>query len=305
MAELEQAESPPSFGADIFCPVCSYSLHAAPSNKCPECGHSLANLRNKESPIPWTRRTTDRYRMYWQTVWLVIFRPLRFWEAYAHVVGLKDARLFQVVTVVHAYLPVIVATLAVYATMPFEPEVGNPIQQMMTSGFVMQGPTVVDRAYAEIWPVVILHVCFVLLLPAATGVPSYFFRPRSIAPQQQNNAVAMSFYACAPLSFYPVLVLVICILAPVVSLDRWGLASLLAPRRWPGIGLFASAGICVVAWWWVLVRLVKRTMPLHKQRHAALGISLPFIWLGLAVLFLGLLPSLVLYVLVVVVSISG
>lgn len=306
MAEVGQAESSSSFGADIFCPVCGYSLHTAPADKCPECGHSLANLRHQECQIPWTRcRTAGRFRTFWQTVWLVTFRPLRFWEEYAHIVPLRDARLFQVVTVLHVYLPAIVATLLVYATTPFEPEVGNPMQQMMTTGFVKSGPTVVDRMYAEVWPVVILHICLILFLLTATGVPSYFFHPRSVAAKQQDNAVAMSIYACAPLAFYPVLVLVICILARVVSLDRWGLAYLLAPRSWPDIGLFASGAVCVVAWWWGLLRLMQRTMPLHKQRRAALGTSLPFIWFGLAVLFLGFLPLLVLYILLVIVSLVG
>lgn len=236
---------------------------------------------------------------------MVTFRPLQFWEEYAHVVRLSDARLFQLVTVLHAYLAVLVATLVRYATTPFVPEVGNPFRQMMTTGFVTPGPTVVDRAYAEVWPVVILHICFILFLFAATGVPSYFFHPRSVAPQQQNNAVAMSVYASAPLAFYPVLVLVICILAPVVSLDRWGLAYLLVPSRWPGIGLFACAGVCAVVWWWGLLRLVQRTMPLRKRRHAAVGISLPLIWFGLAVVLLVLLPLLVLYVLVVIASLAG
>ena len=306
MAELGQPNSLSSFGADIFCPVCGYSLRAAPGDNCPECGHSLANLRHQECQIPWThRRTTGRLRTFWQTVWRVTFRPLGFWEEYAHVVRLRDARLFQVVTVLHVYLPVIVGTLVVYATTPFEPEVGSPIQQMMTTGSVKPGPTVADRAYAEVWLVVILLLCFILFLLTATGVPNYFFQPRSVAAQQQDNAVAMSIYACAPLAFYPLLVLFISMLAPVVSLDRWGLAYLLAPGSWAGIGLLVSAAVCVIAWWSGLLRLMRRTMPLRKQRHAALGVSLPFIWFGLAVLFLGFLPLLVLYILLVVVSLVG
>ena len=95
------------------------------------------------------------------------------------------------------------------------------------------------------------------------------------------------------------------LLAPVVSLDQWGLAYVLVPSRWPFIGLFVWAGVCVFVWWWGLLRLVQRTMPLRKRRHAAVGILLPFIWFGLAVILLGLLPLLVLYVLVVIVSLAG
>ncbi len=245
----------------------------------------------------------DRYLSYWKTVWMVMFRPVQFCEQYAHILSLSDARWFRLVTVLHAYLPIMVATLYLYATRPVVPEVSNPVQQWISGGGAMSGPTFVDRAYAEVWPVVILHICFVLFLITATGIPSYFFRPRSVALQQQKNAAAMSLYACAPLALYPVIALVICIMALIV--DLWGFAHMVAASSWPAIGFYVTPCVCVFAWYWSLLRLVQRIMPLLRQRHVSVGVLLPFVWLGLAGIMLGLIPLLVLYVLIILVSLTG
>ncbi len=287
---------------DIFCPKCAYNLHAAPGDHCPECGHSLAAILASECRIPWVqRKTLGRVRAYWQTVRLVVLRPVSFCEEYAHAVSLPDARRFQWITVILVYLTVLLAALAAYGLTPFEAEFGGPPQQVTPTAFVPQGPTFVAQAYAEFWPVALLYACFFLFLLAATGVPSYFFHPSSVAPRQQNNAVAMSYYASAPLAFFPAALVVLIVVASLTLADRWVAVALWAPV-WAGGGAFLIPCGCVFGWWWTLLQLSRRTMPLHTRRHAALALCLPLIWLGLAFLLVGLLPLLVLYVLMVIVS---
>ena len=104
---------------DLFCPGCGYSLRGATGERCPECGYSLAYLRTHTCGIPWAhRRQRGRLRTYWQTVWLVTFRPQRFCEEYAHEVRYRDARRFQLMTLLYVYGPLLVATLYLYVAHP-------------------------------------------------------------------------------------------------------------------------------------------------------------------------------------------
>lgn len=297
MATDDQTE----LSADIYCPACGYNLHGAPGDNCPECGRSIVNLRSGTDPIPWTeRQRRGRVRAYWQTVWMVTFRHMRFCEQYAHEVRLSDARSFQCVTVLLAYLPALLGAVIVYLMVP-TPEVADPFQTMMAGGTPQPGQALINRAWAEVWPVAVMHVCFVLFLFAVTGVPSYFFHPRSVAPRQQNNAVAMSYYACAPLAWMLPVFLVLGAAIRLLLLDKW-LAQSRPLDWWFGPALLVSASVGLGAWWWSLVQLARRTMPQLGRRAVAVAFGVPASWLALGVLFLGLLPLIVLYVLVVIAS---
>lgn len=244
--------------------------------------------------IPWTgRKEHGRFRTFWQTVWMVTFRNREYCEEYAHELTCSDARVFQWVTVLHVFLAVLFTTAYVYMTVPPLPEVGNPLQQMMTSGIVQPGPTFIDRAYAEVWPVGVLHVCFFLFLLTATEAPSYFFHPRSIPLQQQSNAVTMSYYACGPLAFAPALLLIAPAVA-FVSLDWWF-----------GSVCGLAGSVLIVAWWWNLLCIVRRTMPPLRLRAAALAFCLPILWFVLGFVFLGLLPLVLLYIFMFFVSLGA
>ncbi len=293
----EAQEIPP----DVYCPACSYSLQGAPSSKCPECGRSLANIRTGTHQIPWVRRREiGRFLGYWSTVWMVTFRNRRFCEEYAHKVAVGDAVAFQRVTVLHVYVLVLLATLGLYMTIPTSTPQTNPALQMMTTGVIAPGPSLIWQAYADIWPVGVMHVFLMLYLIAITGVPSYFFHPRSVAVQQQNNAVAMSYYACGPLAAAP-------FLGPAVfMLIGFPLAVLTGTSQsWVGVAVLASGGIVTAVWWWNLVRLIRRVMPQLSHRAIAIAAGMPALWLGLAALFLCVLPSVVLYLLAVVVSLGA
>jgi len=303
MTTDHQSASRPPLAPDIFCPKCSYNLHGAPGEKCPECGHPLANLRSTECRIPWAhRKEKGRIRAYLRTVWLVTFRPLRFREEYAHNVRLGDAKRFVAITVMLVYLPLLFATIDLYRSTPISPVSHDAQNQFSLFSPQFDQPLWIEAA-AEYWPTVIIHLAFILFLAAASVVPCYFFQPRSLDPQRQDTAAALSLYACAPLALYPVLLIVIGLVARVVDLDEWGLAYLLVSESWTQYGLLIAGGLSVLLWWWGLIRLMRRTMPLDHKRHVAVALLLPLVWTMLAVVFVVFVPLVVFYLLLFAVTV--
>ena len=287
-----------AISADIFCPNCAYNLRGSVSDRCSECGYSLANIRSPICQIPWPkRRERGRLRAYWQTVWMVTFRDRRLCEEVARPVSHVDAQAFRWATVLHAYLPVLLATILVY--LGKSPETVPPADfyqqmfQMIGMGTWPTGLSFADRAYAEVWPVVILHACFLLFLVAATGVPSYFFHPRGLSAPQQNRVVALSYYGTAPLA----LTCFLAILAGGVFVyaDTWPVSLGVIPA-------ILLVALILLAWLLNLDRIARRTMPHLKTRRLLIATCVPLLWIGLVGLTLICLPSVVLYVLVVTYS---
>ena len=283
---------------DLYCPKCSYNLRGVVGEHCPECGYSLATMRSPICRIPWARRREcGRFLGYWRTIWMVTFRNQRFCEEYARSVSFADARTFLWVTLVHLYIPVLLAVVLVYLSVPAKPEVASPFEQFIAGGLVQSAPTFVDRAYAEVWPVATLLACLLLFLVSATILPSYFFHPPTVSAQQQDNGIAMSYYACGPLAFLGVLfVAILWPTAAVVGLARTGQAELLA----------ATISMCavVLAWWLNLVGIARRSMPHLKSRQVLIAIGVPLLWGILAGLILVGLPFFILSVLVIWVSLG-
>ncbi len=62
----------------------------------------------------------------------------------------------------------------------------------------------------EPWPALIGLVSAFLVFVILTGFHTYFFHPRALSVVQQNRAVALAYYACAPLAFlWPTVVVVL------------------------------------------------------------------------------------------------
>lgn len=282
-----------AFQAEVYCPECTYNLRGVVGERCPECGYSLANMRSPICRIPWVRRREcGRFLGYWRTIWMVTFRNQRFCEEYARPVSFADARMFLWVTLVHLYIPVLLAVAFVYLSVPAKSEVANPLQQMMTTGMVQSWPTFVYRAYAEVWPVATLLPCLLLFLASATSLPSYFFHPRAVSAQQQDNGIAMSCYACGPLAFLGVLFVAMLLATDALAIfSRTGHAALLAA--------IISTCVVLLAWWLNLVGIARRSMPRLKSRQVLIAIGVPLLWGALAGLILVGLPFVILSVLVI------
>ncbi len=248
---------------DLFCPECGYNLRALLSNRCPECGYSLDALRSDVPRLPWVYRAElGHRRAYWRTVWMTMFQHKRFCEEVARPVDYRDAQHFRWVSVLHAYVPILAATILLYALAgpkPFHEEF-------------------FDQALWAVWPVAVLHVCLLLFLAAATGLPSYFFFPRGIPVEQQNRAIALSYYACAALAWTPLTLAILLVGLVVIHLHEiTGQALLMLAFFLPFGQLFAYLAD--------LIHIGGRVMPQCKGRLALLGVVLPFLWLALAGLF--------------------
>jgi hypothetical protein len=140
----------------------------------------------------------------------------------------------------------------------------------------------------------ILHVGFLLFLVAATGAPSYFFHPRDVPIAQQDRAIALSYYACGPLSllFLPAVAAMIWL---HVGLDHWiGELGLLLMVILP----ILQFGI----WWSDMYRLARGLMPQRPRRAVSLAILCPLFWSILFGVCFGVVPVLVLYLVAVFAS---
>ncbi len=206
---------------------------------------------------------------------MVMFRQRAFGEEMARPVSYADAQRFRWLTVLFLHTPLLLATMVMYVLTwpaPFK----DPFW---------------DAAYAAVWPVAVLHLCFLLFLAAATGVPGYFFHPRDLPVEMQNRAIAMSYYACGPLAM-AVLPAATGVAALAIGFDgQVGLGLLLLAILLPGGQL--------AAWWLDLIHITRRIMPQRKGRAVLVAVCVPALWFLLGGLIFFGLPLLLLYVLII------
>jgi hypothetical protein len=101
-----------------------------------------------------------------------------------------------------------------------------------------------------------------------TGLPSYFFHPRGISIERQNRAIALSYYACAPLALGP-------FLFPI----GWAIHGTFGE----GVGIVPANTLLVLQcaiWWRALVVLTTRGLDLGRPvRTIAFALLLPVLWI--------------------------
>lgn len=263
---------------DLFCQQCGYNLRALTSDRCPECGHSLETVRASRTQIPWVhRQEIGRFRAYWRTIWMVMFRQRVFCEEMARPVSYADCQGFRWVTVLHVYIPILFVTILALA-LGMSPE---PFQSELTYAIV-----------GSVWPVVLFHMLIIVYLGAITGIPSYFFHPRGIPVALQNRAVAMSYYACGPLAltFLPGTAAIVAIL--LGGNGYWGMASLLFAVVLP----FAL----VVIWLIDLLHISRRVMPQYRGRAYLIFFCVPGLWLFLGGLIIFGIPLFLWYIVLII-----
>jgi hypothetical protein len=276
----------PTIAQDLFCQRCGYNLRGLTGNRCPECGGSLDGVRSLVPQIPWMyRKEIGWFRAYWRTVWFVMVRQARFCDEMARPVSYSDCQSFRWVTLLSVALPSLFPPLGLYLTW-------KPQPFRFSNDFV-------SASYAAIaagWPLVIPYLCWLLFLVAATGVPSYFFHPREVPVQQQNRAIALSYYSCGPLVFLtlPVLMYAAACLPERVTSEPLSMALGVLTVTLP-IGAIAP-------WWFDLIHLARRLVPQRPQRAVYLAFGVPILWVLLAILILVVLPVIIGYVVVIVTS---
>jgi hypothetical protein len=272
----------PALPEGILCPQCGYDLRGSTSPRCSECGHDLALLRTTQSQIPWLhRRQIGRIRAYWRTAWLVTFRNRQFCAEASRPVSYGDAQRFRWVNVVLAYVAILAGKLA-YMLGTDEPF--GPIKTVE-------------------WLAVPIEVGTFLALAALTGVPSYLFHPRRAPLALQNRAVAMSYYACAPLSLLAGALLPLAFLVGRFLYERWtsgwGRGLPLCTDTLRTAVVFSA--LALVLWWLNLVRIAARVLR-RPGRTTLVAVTVPLLWPLVAGLILVGLLALTFYLVEIVYS---
>ena len=289
-------ETLPAIEADLYCPRCAYNLRGSVAPRCSECGYDLSNLRSAVCHIPWVRRRElGRFRAYWATVGMLLFRNRRFCEEYARPQRYTDMRTFQWVTIMLVFATVVAAVSVVYLTSPAPAAAPVPFIQALMTGTTQPRPTLLGRVYAEVWPVAIPTACVLPFLMAVAVMPTYFFHPRTVSAEQQDSGIILSGYAFGAMVLVPLLpvfgLAVLCLSGQLWDKDFWLVYVVLSPL----------AGLCagLLVWWKALGRLARHTMPHLKLRRFAIAAAVPALWAALAVVFLVGFPLVVFYVLIV------
>jgi len=188
----------PALPTGARCPDCTYDLRGSTSARCPECGLLLDVLRSLQPQIAWARRSEiGWFRAYWKTVWNACMRPKLFCLEMLRPVSYADAQAFRWVSALHAVVPVLslaVILLALGATFDSDENIMNE----PGAGWTLCG----------------MVVWFLLMVALMPGLASYFFQSKCLTTEQQNRAIALSYYAWAPWAAAPVSLVVILVLLP-------------------------------------------------------------------------------------------
>ena len=250
---------------DLICPACGYSLRGITSDRCPECGLAIDRVNLSASHIPWAhRRIIGRWRGYWRTNILVMFHLSRLANEINRPVSFADAQRFRHTTVITAFLPV-AAWSAWLAQYELHFSFDRPAR--IDLGWMLEYVAIATAAFS-LW----------LFLLMITGVGSYFFHSRKLPVARQNRALALSYYACAPLAwlFVPALLL----LGSLFSDADWGGLE----RKlllWSILLAGAACAVIVLRFWIASVQLLRRTTGCGRRRAVALAIYLPLAWAAL------------------------
>gem|GEM_PF-503192 len=266
----------PAIDRDIFCQTCGYNLRGLVSNRCPECGSSFEHIRGGDPEIPWMyRKRLGWFRAYWKTVFFVMFRQKRFADEMARPVSFKESQSFRWVTVLMAFVPttiLLIVGLVVLRAVDFSGSSG--VSPASTLGLMVGGV-----------------VALFLVFAAITGVPSYFYHPKSVSILQQNRAIALSYYACGPLSLLAIPIFVHLVGLGIGWDNGVGDLLVLVGATVP-LGLFA-------AWWLDLIHLSRRLLPQQPGRAVGIVILVPILWCFVTGVCFFAVPALVLSVIIV------
>ena len=306
----EQAESPPT---TLLCPACGYDLRGIEaSERCPECGTRIDRSAAGASRIPWVRRKQiSAWPAYWRTVLLVMFHPARVGAEIAQPVSFDDARRFARRTALLAWTPVALFFLWLWlASMRLPlypvPPIGSQGEWRWTGGVGRRLPqvTVVQNVLTyevgdvlslgfalEVLVAAVLFASLLLWLTFLCRAGSYFFHPSDRPVVRQNRAVALSYYACAPLALMPLVV-------PFVWYAYW---STNVTRTFGPTAAMTHPAVAVVGWMlpllpltWCLacnLALLRRTTGCGAGRVFIMAMALPVMWAVLTVVAAALPPA--------------
>ncbi len=144
-------------------------------------------------------------------MWLATIGAKKFAEELARPVSYRDAQRFRWITVALTALPaaaILFGILTLIGLARLRQAAVFVFTQSTSDPHPWAYDLVLPWAAGAAWPVA-LPVALVLFVACASGVHSYWFHPRSIPVVRQNRAVALSYYAVAPMVWLPVPVMLL------------------------------------------------------------------------------------------------
>lgn len=277
MSESQAMTAQPAVArAALYCPDCGYDLRGLTGDSCPECGNEVSMENLERWQIPWAQRSErGRFKTFWRTVWQVTRRPERFVQAAAMPVAYRDARKFHLTLVLWTWLWLVCmfvpCLVALYASAPSDISESVLIFSIVSS----------------------VEMCMLCgFLFTATALHTYWLHPRGLPVEQQNRAVAIGYYAAAPLAFLPV--------APVVYFAGFMLGAIgdeigQAALEMTGVVVaIASVGVLLAVplkIWLVVTLFARRVARLSGASLWSLIIGLPVLWAVLAVVWFVLIAG--------------
>jgi hypothetical protein len=306
---LRDISTPDAQEPQLFCPQCGYNLHGIEdATRCPECGLVIDRQGFARSRLPWVhRRHVGRFRAYWRTVLLATLRPRDVAAEAARPVAYADAQRFRYVTAAAATLPFVVALVAGtiwYGSTGFV----TVIRPDYVGAALMGGRPLPMFDVAVPWESgATLHGVLPLALFLAavfvTGVASYWFHPKHLPVVRQNRAIALSYYACAPLAFaaIPVALAFAIVAMKIAGLDNQANASWTVVRVLE-IALVITSSLILAAFWRSTMSLLRHTTQSGPGRLTLAALLIPLKWLLLAVVTLFAVPWVIGYLRLVITS---
>lgn len=289
----------------LYCPNCMYDLQglaAAPNGQttCPECGHTFTATLLAESTIPWShRQNLGRRRALTRTASLVVFHPRKFASQLAAPVSLADALAFRRAIVLLNLAAVSLLFVCDYAYRLLFIRSFRTVEFFASVASAIEGDSGLQRFESlynnlfglflilpEPLGVILFLIGFGVTLLFITGVHTYFFHPRTLPVVLQNRALALSYYAAAPLRWGP---LALCLAIGGFIALPFLLNNLPWPSRLITLPIvFGPLFLCVLIFWLDCLLLLRHTTHCSTTRMVVYACVWPMLWFFCVAIAMGL-----------------
>jgi hypothetical protein len=282
---------------DLHCPQCGYNLRAIESSSCPECGLAIDRAAFAESQLPWSHRKRIGYvRGYLRTLFMGMLDSKQLATEVARPVSFLDAQKFRFITILIAWIPL--AAIAMYARAmaleQFPPIFRGPMGTTIPPWLGLWWPWLTGALMPGVAPMAIA-ISLILL----SGVASYYFHPKSVAVPLQNRAIALSYYASAPMLLLPFAIGLPIVAARLPELFWANRVSFSLVATVAIISTLAPI-IIVIGWWLTTLRLHRRIVHQYGGGSLLLAFTLPIAWALCMVFSLGVVVWVIGYVVLVI-----
>lgn len=240
--------------------------------------------------LPWQdRRRIGRPRAAWRQCRLLMRRPGVLAERVDQAVSYSASRRFHLICCVMAWLALAGPAVYGFLIVRWAAMRGGNLTLWLTPPAA--NPTLADYLLDGLILLAMLAGLF-LWLVTATGVPSYFCHPRRAPVGRQDTAVALSYYAAAPLLALPAAVLLV---AAMYAASQWLIPGPTLPEEVVrtiailGGPAFVAIGLYL---WLIPALLLRRGVQSSWWRVGAMWLTLAVAWPALFLLWVVGLPLL-------------